>query len=109
VIAEDERTTRADAKTVAHLDAAGLERAYLGQQVMRVQHDAIADEARDAFAHDARRHQVELVLGLADNQRVSRIVATLKAHHTLGVIGKPVDDLALAFVAPLGTDDHDIL
>jgi hypothetical protein len=45
----------------------------------------------------------------ADDQRVAGIVAALEAHHALGVIGQPIDDLALTFVAPLGTDDDDIL
>jgi hypothetical protein len=32
------------------------------------------------------------------------VVATLKAHYALRVIGQPVDDLAFTFVAPLGSD-----
>jgi hypothetical protein len=32
------------------------------------------------------------------------VVAALKAHHPLRVIGQPVDDLALALVAPLAAD-----
>src|SRR5688572_21206859 len=41
----------------------------------------------------------------ADDERVSRVVATLEAHHALGVVGQPVHDLALAFVTPLRADD----
>jgi hypothetical protein len=33
-------------------------------------------------------------------------VAALKAHYALRVIGQPIDDLAFAFVAPLGADDY---
>ena len=36
------------------------------------------------------------------------IMAALEAHHDIGALGQPIDDLALAFVAPLGADDHDI-
>jgi hypothetical protein len=32
------------------------------------------------------------------------IVAALEAHHDLGALAEPVDDLALALVAPLGAD-----
>jgi hypothetical protein len=35
-------------------------------------------------------------------------VAALEAHHTLGVVGQPVDDFAFTFIAPLGTDDDDV-
>jgi hypothetical protein len=45
----------------------------------------------------------------ADDQRVAGIVAALEAHHALGMIGQPVDDLAFALVAPLGADDDDVL
>jgi len=40
---------------------------------------------------------------------VAGVVATLKTHHRLRVVGQPVDDLALAFIAPLGADDDDVV
>ena len=109
VVAQDQRTTRADAQALAHLDAARLKLGDFFQQMRHVDHHAIADEARNALADDARRHQIELVLGGSDHQRVTRVVTTLKPDHTLGMIGQPVDDLALALVAPLGTDHYDVL
>jgi hypothetical protein len=36
---------------------------------------------------------------------VAGVVAALETHHALSVIGQPVDDLALAFITPLGPDD----
>jgi len=36
------------------------------------------------------------------------IMAALEAHHDIGALRQPIDDLALAFVTPLGADDHDI-
>src|SRR3546814_13215514 len=36
------------------------------------------------------------------------IVAALEPHHHIGAQGKPVDDLALALVAPLGADNHHV-
>jgi hypothetical protein len=36
---------------------------------------------------------------------VACIVAALEAHHDIGAVAQPIDDLALAFVAPLGADD----
>jgi hypothetical protein len=33
-------------------------------------------------------------------------MATLETHHTLCTFGEPIDQLALALVAPLGAHDH---
>ncbi len=43
-----------------------------------------------------------------DDQRVAGIVAALEAHHDVGLVRQPVDDLALALVAPLGADHHHV-
>ena len=56
---------------------------------------------------DSRWHQVELPgLAVADD-RVAGVVAALEAHDRIGVLGEQVGDLSLAFIAPLGADDHD--
>jgi len=41
------------------------------------------------------------------DDRVSRIVAALEAHDVIEVVGDQIGDLTLAFVAPLGADQHD--
>ncbi len=46
--------------------------------------------------------------GAIDNQGVAGIVAALKARHHVGPFRQPVDDLALALIAPLRTDDDHI-
>ena len=43
------------------------------------------------------------------HQCVPGVVAALKAHHALGMIGEPVHNLALAFISPLRADDDDVL
>ena len=43
-----------------------------------------------------------------DDQRVARVVSALKAHHALRHFGQPVDQFALALVAPLGADDDHV-
>src|SRR3954469_9701035 len=40
---------------------------------------------------------------------VAGIGAALVAHHQIGTLGQDVDDFALAFVTPLGTDDDHTL
>ena len=54
------------------------------------------------------RKQRELVGLVADDERVAGVVAALEAHDHVGAARQPVDDLALAFVAPLGADDGDV-
>jgi hypothetical protein len=41
---------------------------------------------------------------LADDQGMAGIVATLEADDGIGAAGEPIDDLAFAFIAPLGAD-----
>ena len=60
------------------------------------------------LAHHAGRQQRQLVGDAVDDQRMAGIVAALEAHDDVGLLGQPVDDLAFAFVAPLGSDHHDI-
>src|SRR5262249_39601590 len=42
------------------------------------------------------------------DERVASIMAALKTHDDVGLLGEPIDNLALAFVPPLGSDDHHI-
>jgi hypothetical protein len=43
-----------------------------------------------------------------DHQSVSGIVTALKTDYTLGAFGQPIDQFALALVAPLGTHYHHV-
>ncbi len=79
----------------------------LGQQRLRVDHHAVADDA-EFFAHQPARQQRELVGLVADHQRVAGVVAALEAHHDVGAAGQPIDDFALALVAPLRADHRDV-
>ena len=36
----------------------------------------------------------------ADDQRVARIVAALKAHHRIGLLGQQINDFTFTFIAP---------
>ena len=105
---QDQRARLADEETRADVDADRLQPLDLAEQVHRIDDDAVADVAGHAVAHDARRDQLQRRLDAVDHQRVAGVVAALEAHHRLRVVGQPVDDLALAFVAPLGADDDDV-
>ena len=84
-------------------DALPRQRLDLRLQRPGVEHDAVADH-RERAAHDARGQQRQLVDALADDERMAGIVPALEAHDDIGALGEPVDDLAFAFIAPLGTN-----
>ena len=98
----DAQASRADG------DALAAQPLDLLEQRPGVDHDAVADQRELARAHHARGQQRELVGAAVDDQRVAGIVAALEADHDVGPLGEPVDDLALALVAPLGADDRDV-
>jgi hypothetical protein len=55
---------------------------------------------------DSRGHVVELEFLAVGDDRVPRVRPALVAADEVGVLGEQVDDLALAFVAPLRPDNH---
>ena len=105
---QDQRARLADQQPRAHVEAHRLEPADLAEQMLRVDDDAVADVAANARAHDPRGDQLQRRLDAVDDQRVAGVVAALEADDRLGVVGEPVDDLALALVAPLRADDDDV-
>ena len=58
--------------------------------------------------HHAGRQQRQLVGHAVDDQRMAGVVAALEANDDVGLLRQPVDDLALALVAPLRADHHHI-
>ena len=88
-------------------DALPLQPLDLLDQRARIEHDAVADD-RELVAHHARRQQRQLVGLAVDDQRVAGVMAALEADDDVGLLGEPVDDLAFAFVAPLGADHHHV-
>ncbi len=89
------------------LDALPAEPIDFLEQGMRIEHDAVADDRQLAPAHDAGRQQRELVGDAVDNERVAGVMAALEADDDVGLLGQPIDDLALALVSPLGAHhDH---
>jgi hypothetical protein len=73
----------------------------LGQRP-RVDDDAVAENRELALAYHARGKEGELVDLVADHQGMPGVVAALEADDNVSPLREPVDNLALAFVAPLG-------
>ena len=60
-----------------------------------------------AGREDARRQQVQRILLAADDDGVPGVVAAVELDDVVDAAAEQVGRLALAFVAPLGPDDHD--
>src|SRR3546814_3637522 len=84
-------------------DALGGQLLYLRLQRPGIEHHAIADN-RQRAPHDAGRQQAELVGVLADDKRMAGIMPALETDDDIGSLRKPVDNLSLSLVAPLGAD-----
>ena len=106
---QDQCRVLGDAQVLAgDRDPERLDARDLVNQGPRIDHDAVADHRELSLAHDTGRQQRELIGRAVDHQRMAGVMAPLEAHHHVGALGQPIDDLALALVAPLGADDHDI-
>jgi hypothetical protein len=106
---QDQHGVFGDAQVVRRdLHILGLQPVDLVGQRPRIDHHAIADERLLARPHNAGRQQGQLVGHPVDDQRVAGIVTTLKARHHIGALRQPVDDLALALVAPLGANHNHV-
>ena len=90
-------------------DAPLLQGVELRKQLLGIQHHAVADHA-DRALEDSRGDLVQderLALPRVDG--VAGIRAALIAHHEIRALRQDVDDLPLAFIAPLGADHDDAL
>src|SRR5262249_40608245 len=90
------------------IEALPAHRLDLLEQRPGIDDNAIADDRQFSRADDPGRQEAQLVLNVANDERVSGIGAALKAHNDVGALRQPIDDLALALVAPLGADHRDI-
>ena len=91
-----------------HFDAHRANLLDFIDQMIGIEHDAVADHRQLARPHDAGGQQRQLEGLAADDQRVAGVMAALEAHHDVGGDRQPVDDLAFALVAPLGADNNHI-
>ncbi|MBC7519576.1 MAG: hypothetical protein H7268_00555 [Sandarakinorhabdus sp.] len=102
---QDQRRVVGDAQRFrGNGEALGTDFGDFGQQRVGVDDHAVANNAKLA-AHQPTGEQRQFIGLVADDQGVAGIVPALEAHHDIGAAGEPIDDLALAFVAPLGADD----
>ena len=77
VRAQDQRARRRNAQPLLDGHAARLELVHLLAQRVERHDDAVADQADDVVAQDARGNQVQHGLAIADHERVARRCARL--------------------------------
>ena len=108
VVRQDEVGLLADQQPVADVDAQAGQLVDLREQRLRIDDHAVADDADDALVQDARRNQVQHELLAVDVHRVAGVVAALIPCDDTEVRREQVDDLPLAFIAPLRAQNRDI-
>ena len=97
-----------DVEAPLELEAPAFDLLKLLHEVKRVHDDAVADYAVLAVVQNARGHEVENVFLVPDNDRMARVRAALEADNDIRFLGQEVNNLALAFIAPLGANEYSI-
>ena len=108
VVRQDEVGPVGEDEVRADLDTEPSQLVRLALERDRVHHHSVADHAQDPLVEDPGGDEVEDELPPAHDHGVARVVPAVVAGHHLDPRGQQVDDLPLAFVAPLGAGDHDV-
>src|SRR5208337_4274126 len=95
----------ADEQIAVNLHAVGAEGVDFLDEGKRVEHHAVADYSAATLAKHTAWNELQDKLLTVNGNCVSGIVATRIARHHLKMFGENVNDLALAFIAPLRADD----
>ena len=93
---------------VADLDAVLRQLVDFGEERLRIDHDAVADDAGDARMQDARRDEPQDELRAVDVDGMPGVVPALVAGDDVETRRQQIDDLALAFIAPLSAEHAQI-
>ena len=92
-------------------DSTRFKRINFFEECGEVNDNSVANHWRDGVIEDATGRQLQSVFLVANNNCVTRIVSALIASNDAVRCGEEVNDLGLAFIAPLGTynngDSHE--
>ncbi len=92
---------------VGGVRSAGFEAVDLLEQGLRVDDHTVADHRGRIGAEDARGKELELELLTAHHHGVPGVVTAVGFDHVVHPAAQEIRGLALALIAPLGSDDHD--
>src|SRR5690606_10719136 len=107
VVLEEQVRASADADAAPGVDAARVQRVQLLEELLHVEHDAVAEQAALPRMQDAGWDLVQDELVAAHVHGVAGVRAALVPCDDVHRWCEHVHDLALALVAPLGADDHE--
>ena len=108
MVRQDEMGLVADDQAIADGDAGALELVDLGEQRLRIDDHAVADDTGDALVQDAGRQQAQDELAARRVHGMTGVVASLVSGDDREVRRQEIDDLALAFVTPLCAQHGDV-
>src|ERR1700687_6175180 len=94
-----------DEKVAVHFHAGSAQGSDFLQEGQRINHHAIANDAGALGPQNAAGHELQDELFPVDDDGVSGIVAAGIASHHRKSLGEHVDNLALALIAPLRSDN----
>ena len=95
----------ADEQAVIHLHAVVTQSGDFFEKCDGIEDYTVADYAAASGAQHATRDQLQDKLLAVDDDCVPGIVASRVARHNGKILRQDIDDLAFAFVTPLGADD----
>jgi len=105
VVRQDDLGAVGDEELAVHGETGFAKLFDLGEEGGGIKHDAVADDAFAAGAQNAARNELQDELFAVDDDGVTCVVAAGVAGDDIELFREDVDDLALAFVAPLGSED----
>ncbi len=95
----------ADEEAAIHLHAVVTQSGDFFEKCDGIEDYTVADYAAASGAQHATRDQLQDKFFAVDDDCVPGIVASGVASHDGKIFGEDIDDLAFAFVTPLGADD----
>src|SRR5262249_6454644 len=108
VIRQDQMRFVADDEAAIDVDTVARQLVDLREQRMRIDHNAVANDADDARMQDAGGNQPKDELRSRYENRVAGIVAALVTRDEVEPRRQQIDDLSLTFVTPLGAEHSEI-
>src|SRR6266404_3100134 len=94
-----------DEKVAIHFHAGSAQGSDFLQEGQRINHHAVADDAGALGPQNASGHELQDELFPVDDDGVSGVMAAGIARHHRKSLSEHVDNLALALIAPLRSDD----
>ena len=103
---QDNRAGQADLQALTNLYTVGFQFTDFLEQGFRRQNHTVTDQALDVLTQNTGRNQVQRGLLAIDYQGMTGVMATLEPYNGRHLVCQKVDNLALAFITPLGAQHN---